>query len=735
MAVKTNITINIVEPGSDVPVPDTGLFTHGIGGTETTIIVSAALVTVLVILSIVLTTYMYRKHKKQGRTAKLVHIIDQTKAVVKSKKRITIGLSIIALLVSACTFTAFMLNTNNSNTSAIEGNDTEQQTENTNNLTINAESKELTIEVKDQPVFAVLPVQVTVEEATQAGYTLTAYTDNTDLVSTTNPNNKIPMVTVEGDEPVALEDNTYGLSLEEPTSKDEGVYTTLSTDQDNPTIIKSMTEYSPTEAEDKTTIYYGFYITPDIPYGTYTNDSEVHYNATINTTLVTFDGNDLYFDGDEGKTTNEVEYIAVAQEESEDTINQIISGEYKEPSQALPYNFLGWSEEQEATTPTYTSAEDIVQNLLILPNQPIILYAIWQKAITITYDANGGTGTMTTQTIIAGESDNLSPNEFTREGYTFTGWNTEAEPTEQEPGKAYADQAEYTAPAISQNITLYAQWEKVPVIGDLTYMQDFATLSETGKTSVLNSMAEEQQYQLKDSRDQKDYYISKLKDGNIWMTQNLDLDIAAGRTYTSADTDLANSTIGTSWTPTVSTSTTSSWTSSTTAPSSYDPGNLYWNGNVITSSGTLSNRTTTDPSATSGGTHYHVGNYYNWTAAVAMNSSSSYTTDYTDVNQSICPAGWRLPTYSGDKSYLSLKNAQGLTAGTSGNIQSSPTYFVYGGLWDGGSLYVGYSGIYWSSVVKSSSNSYLLNFDANGSLRPQTSGHRNVGYSLRCVAR
>ena len=33
MAVKTNITINIVEPGSNVPVPDTGLFTHGIGST------------------------------------------------------------------------------------------------------------------------------------------------------------------------------------------------------------------------------------------------------------------------------------------------------------------------------------------------------------------------------------------------------------------------------------------------------------------------------------------------------------------------------------------------------------------------------------------------------------------------------------------------------------------------------------------------------------------------------
>ena len=251
-------------------------------------------------------------------------------------------------------------------------------------------------------------------------------------------------------------------------------------------------------------------------------------------------------------------------------------------------------------------------------------------------------------------------------------------------------------------------------------------------------MAEEQQYQLKDSRDQKDYYISKLKDGNIWMTQNLDLDIEAGRTYTSADTDLANSTIGTTWTPTVSTSTTSSWTSSDTAPSSYDPGNLYWNGNVTTTtSGTLSNMTVSDPSATSGGTHYHVGNYYNWTAAVAMSDSSSYTFSLEDVNQSICPAGWRLPTYSGDKSYLNLKDTQGFTSGTSGNIQNTPTYFVYGGYWDVSSSGVGSSGNYWSSVVKNRSNSYLLTFNTRtrGGLVPQLAAVRYGGYSLRCVAR
>ena len=260
------------------------------------------------------------------------------------------------------------------------------------------------------------------------------------------------------------------------------------------------------------------------------------------------------------------------------------------------------------------------------------------------------------------------------------------------------------------------------------------TMQETAKikaklTNIGDTM------QAVDSRDGKKYWITKLADGNIWMTQNLDLDIEAGRTYTSADTDLANSTIGTSWTPSVSTSTTSSWTSSLTAPQSYNPGNLYWNGTIDGTGGSLSDRTTTDPSATSGGTHYHVGNYYNWTAAVAMSDSSSYTTQYADVNQSICPAGWRLPTYNGDKSYLNLKNTQGFTAGTSGNIQNAPTYFVYGGYWFGSSYRVGSSGHYWSSVVVSSYGAYLLSFYAYGDLNPQSNNARSDGYSIRCVAR
>ncbi|MEE0887821.1 MAG: FISUMP domain-containing protein, partial [Candidatus Saccharimonadaceae bacterium] len=355
---------------------------------------------------------------------------------------------------------------------------------------------------------------------------------------------------------------------------------------------------------------------------------------------------------------------------------------------------------------------------------------------TITFDGNGNDGgEMAKQRIAANATAPLNQNTFTKNDYVFASWNTERDGS----GTSYTDGQDFTVGEGINKVTLYAQWREPAVISDLTYMQNFAVLSEIDKTSVLYSMAEGQQYQLKDSRDQKDYYISKLADGNIWMTQNLDLDIEAGRTYTSADTDLANSSIGTTWTPTSSEATyptgTTTWNWSDTTPESYNPGNLYWNGNVTTSGGSLSNRTTTDSSATSGGTHYHVGNYYNWTAAVAMSNSSSYTTYHQDVNQSICPAGWRLPTYSGDKSYQNLVNAQGLSVGTSGNIQNSPVYFVYGGYWDGSFINVGSGGYYRSSVVYNSGASLSLYFRVDSGLYPQSNTNRNPGFLLRCVAR
>ena len=259
------------------------------------------------------------------------------------------------------------------------------------------------------------------------------------------------------------------------------------------------------------------------------------------------------------------------------------------------------------------------------------------------------------------------------------------------------------------------------------YMQDVGTWGST--------LAEGSEITAIDNRDNKEYTVAKLADGNIWMTQNLDFDIDSNKTYTSADTD-----ISASWTPSTSTyaTGTTTWNGSYTAPESYDPGNVCWDGTMNDDwDGTLDNETTSCTAPN----HYHIGNYYNWTAAVAMNDSSSYTTDQQDVNQSICPAGWRLPTYSGNKSYDNLVTTLDLTAGSEasagadGNIQNSPVFFPYAGRWYGDSGNVGGDSTYWSSVVGGSNDAYGLGFDVGGGLAPQGGGSRDYGFSVRCVAR
>jgi uncharacterized repeat protein (TIGR02543 family) len=52
------------------------------------------------------------------------------------------------------------------------------------------------------------------------------------------------------------------------------------------------------------------------------------------------------------------------------------------------------------------------------------VYAQWQaNAYTLTYDSNGGFGSMNPQTVEWGESFNLLNNTFKRGGYKFVGWN------------------------------------------------------------------------------------------------------------------------------------------------------------------------------------------------------------------------------------------------------------------------------------------------------------------------
>ena len=71
--------------------------------------------------------------------------------------------------------------------------------------------------------------------------------------------------------------------------------------------------------------------------------------------------------------------------------------------------------------------------------------------LTVTYDANGGTGSLDAQTVIAGNSINLSDGTglTAPEGKEFAGWATEATATEPDVTSPYTP---------TENVTLHAVW-------------------------------------------------------------------------------------------------------------------------------------------------------------------------------------------------------------------------------------------------------------------------------------
>ena len=82
------------------------------------------------------------------------------------------------------------------------------------------------------------------------------------------------------------------------------------------------------------------------------------------------------------------------------------------------------------------------------------LYAKWTPiTYTVVFDKNSGTGTMASQTFTYNVAQNLTANSFTRTGYTFAGWNTEADGS----GTSYADKQSVTL--TTAGLTLYAQWK------------------------------------------------------------------------------------------------------------------------------------------------------------------------------------------------------------------------------------------------------------------------------------
>jgi len=121
------------------------------------------------------------------------------------------------------------------------------------------------------------------------------------------------------------------------------------------------------------------------------------------------------------------------------------------------YSFAGWNTAADGGGVPYAAGQE-VSDL----TSDLVLYAQWTaQAAAVTFDGNGSTGGSTApMSVVYGAGPAaLTPNGFTRTGYSFQGWNTEADGS----GTSYADGAQVSD--LGADLALYAQWEEVDVTG------------------------------------------------------------------------------------------------------------------------------------------------------------------------------------------------------------------------------------------------------------------------------
>ena len=136
----------------------------------------------------------------------------------------------------------------------------------------------------------------------------------------------------------------------------------------------------------------------------------------------------------------------------------------------------GWFSDEEGNTSLSNGTANtyIINSLTGAASVFVAFEKIPASTYIVTFDANGGSGTMNSQSFTENESQNLTTNAFTRIGYTFAGWNTAADGT----GTSYTDGQSVTL--TTAGLTLYAQW----TANTYTVTLDQEGATTTGTTSM-----------------------------------------------------------------------------------------------------------------------------------------------------------------------------------------------------------------------------------------------------------
>ena len=260
-------------------------------------------------------------------------------------------------------------------------------------------------------------------------------------------------------------------------------------------------------------------------------------------------------------------------------------------------------------------------------------------------------------------------------------------------------------------------------VSKLTYLQDIASADVDG-------MAIGETALLKDKRDEKQYRVRKLKDGKLWMIDNLRLGTAGtALTLTTADSNVSS-------------------TKTIPAAQIVNSGSTSWTSNYQSAYHIYNREDATFTETTDDkGVYYDVsgndyGNLYNWYTATA--GSGTTQSQGTEVSESICPKGWILPqNASGAGSFYTLYqsyNSQSLmttVAAKNSTVADRGPEFKLAGNYGGGVSNEGSSGSYWSRTAYGKYGSYYFAYRLDlvtSSVTPQSNGHQYYGFSVRCIA-
>ena len=419
---------------------------------------------------------------------------------------------------------------------------------------------------------------------------------------------------------------------------------------------------------------------------------------------------------------------------------------------AIPATYTKVASKASATSATPTTAFSTTYGAYAVTSQTAGDYSGKVKYIlvhpgsnqpgtyTIAFSANGGTGTMASQTGLTNYEDqtiNTMSGITAPSGYQFAGWcnNQQSGASATNPqttcsGTTYNDNGTVPANTVNANstLTLYAIWQEVPSMQSMTSAKLAELMPNTGDATIIP-----------DVRDDQNYTIAKLADGKYWMVENLNL--AGGAALSAADTDVTSDYISSFSTSNNLTKTDNTIVLPASSTSGFDTENYSYVYNT-------GNKTST---CTSPGCY----SYYSWDAAT-LGSSRGIATDNQNAEQSICPKNWKLPTtYNGTDSdtnptdfrglmmalggfntvqtYNSSTNPTGATM--YGKISASPYNFLLAGLYYNGSFYSGGSyGYYWSATSYSNSSSARnLRFDSSNVYSASNYGGRTYGFSVRCL--